>query len=148
MMAWGRSDQCGRARFSLLLDTFNVFGTGELPKHVLGIARGIAHRLRARRLEMGTRELDTSAQHGTGLAATAGDGRHRGRSFRSRRRTGKPCTGRREAGRREGLRCGGAITWTRITGPIKPGYSAYNASSISEAWQRGRLTSPCLLESR
>ena len=64
------------------------------------IARGIAHRLTTRRLKIGTRELGSSAQQGTGLAAAAGEGRHWGRSFRSSRRAGKPRTWRREAGRR------------------------------------------------
>lgn len=68
---------------------------------VLCIARGIAYRLRTRRLEIATWEPGSSAQHGTGLAATAGDGRHPGRSFRSSRSAGKPRTGRREAGRRQ-----------------------------------------------
>lgn len=64
------------------------------------IARGIAHRLTTQRLKIGTRELGSSAQQGTGLAAAAGEGRYRGRSFRSSRRAGKPRTWRREAGGR------------------------------------------------
>lgn len=35
---------------------------------------GRAHHLRIPRFEIGTRELGSFAQHGTGLAATAGDG--------------------------------------------------------------------------
>jgi len=67
---------------------------------VFSIARGRALRLTTRRLEIRTRELGSSAQHGAGLAAMVGEGRHRGRSFRSSRSAGKPRTRRREAGRR------------------------------------------------
>lgn len=52
------------------------------------------------RSKIATWEPGSSAQHGTGLAATAGDGRRRGRSLRSRRSAGEPRTGQREAGRR------------------------------------------------
>jgi hypothetical protein len=42
------------------------------------IARGTAHRLTARRLRTGTRELGVSARPGAGLAAMAGEGHAEG----------------------------------------------------------------------
>jgi hypothetical protein len=85
---------------SLLTATQSRPRREQLSKPVSKIARGTAHRLPAHRSKTGTRELGVPAQLGAGLAATAGDGHCRGRSFRSSQRAGKPCTRRREAGRR------------------------------------------------
>lgn len=108
-------------------------GREQLSRPVSSIARGRVLRLTARRLEIRTRELGSPAQRGTGLAAMVGDGRHRGRSFRSSRSAGKPCTRRREAGREDKFALRRSDLWTRITRQKKPGYSAFSASSINKA---------------
>ena len=105
VMAWGSSDPMWQGSSAPCREVCGVarLGRDHAPQPVSCIARGTACRLSVRRLKTRTRELDTSAQHGTGLTVTAGDGRYRGRSSRSSQRAGKPHTGRRRAGRRQSL---------------------------------------------